>query len=339
MTEQITEADVGQAYDDEDLIPPVSNSELQTWIDCRRRWYLGFYRELAPEKAPLTGALALGIRVHVALQRKYANDEDPLEVYEELHGKAVYDLLMAEYTIGFKDKEIRKKLQAERELAHAMLEGYEAWCAETGLDEGLKFAGAEVVVYVASGIPGVRLRGKLDQRVYREAGGLRLFRDFKTAANLTDGPKMLPLDEQMKFYMMLEQYDAAQRTGGQPPEPTLGGLYTMLKKVKRTSRALPPFYSEVEVHHNDLEIESMRIRTHKRIEEMIEARQNLDADGDHRYWTYPRPSRDCAWKCPFFSVCPMMDDSRPEVWNAMLDQHFVKTDPYERYALEDATKS
>src|SRR4051794_13113589 len=135
MTAEITETDIDRIYDDEDLIPPVSNSELQTWGDCHRRWYLAFYRELAPKSTPLTGALALGTRVHIALERKYANNENPMDVYEELHGEGVYNLLMAEYTIGFKDKEVRKKLQQERELAHAMLEGYEAWCAETGNDE------------------------------------------------------------------------------------------------------------------------------------------------------------------------------------------------------------
>lgn len=328
----MTEVDLGMP----DLMPPVSNSEFQTWLQCKRKWYLTYYREkgLKREDAAIAGALAFGSRIHVALERR-SYGEDPIEVYEELHSKAVYDLLVREATVGFIDQDLRKKIQAERELGHAMLEGYVAWAEETGAEEGLRLAGAEVVVEVASGIPGVRLRGKLDERVYREIDGARLFRDYKTAANLTDGPQMLPIDEQMKFYMLLERMDAIAKTGDGPPEPTMGGLYTMLKKVKRTGRAQPPFYATIEVHHNNLELESMMLRTQKRILEILEARQNLDADGDHRYWVYPHPSRDCSWKCDFTAICPMMDDSRPEVWNAMLENNYVDRDPYERYVEDD----
>lgn len=322
----------------EDIIPPVSNSEFQTWTSCHRKWYLSFYRGMGPKKAEgqVTGALSFGSRIHECLERMYTTGEDPLEVYEELHGRSVVELLQQESHHGFIDDKIRKKLQDERELGHAMLEGFVAWTQETGLDEGLQVAGAEIVVEVASGIPGVKLRGKLDQRVYREVDGARLFRDWKTAAGLTDGPKMLPLDEQMKFYMLLERLDAMAKTGGEPPEPTMGGLYTMLKKVKRTGRATPPFYAQVEVHHNRLELESMWLRTHKRLNEILEARRELDAGGDQRYWVYPRPSRDCTWSCPFLPLCPMMDDSPKETWEAMLENLYEPQDPYERYVAEDA---
>lgn len=321
----------------EDIIPPISNSELRTWRRCRRKWYLTFYRELGPKKTEeaLTGSLAFGSRIHLCLERMYMNNEDPMEVYEELHSKVVYDILLRETQHGFVDSDLRKKAQDERELGHAMLEGYVAWTQETGLDEGVKLAGAEVVVEVASGVEGVRLRGKLDQRVYREIDGARLFRDFKTAAGLTDGPKMLPLDEQMKFYMLLERLDSMSKTGDAPSEPTMGGLYTMLKKVKRTARAQPPFYAQVEVHHNKRELESMWLRTHKRINEMLEARRELDNGGDQRYWVDPFPTKDCTWDCPFLAVCPMMDDSKPEVYEAMLGELYERRDPYERYSEDD----
>jgi RecB family exonuclease len=336
----MTQLDEAPAEPVEDLIPPLSNSEIQTFIDCKRRWYLTFYRGLGPKatERPIVGALAFGSRVHECLERMYVTGEDPLEVYEELHSKAVYDLLYREAEHGFIDPDTRKKLQDERELGHAMLEGYVAWTQESGLDEGLRVAGAEVVVVVASGVEGVRLRGKLDQRVYRDVDGARLFRDFKTAADLKSGPQLLPLDEQMKYYMMLERLDALAKTGDEPPEPTQGGLYTMLKKVKRTGRANPPFYDQVEVHHNKRELESMWLRTHRRIQEILEVRGALDTGGDHRFWVYPRPSRDCSWKCPFLSVCPLMDDSSEETWNALLAAQYEYVDPYERY-VEDEIKS
>jgi hypothetical protein len=311
----------------------MSNSEFQTWLDCRRRWYISYYLErgIADGDVPITGALAIGTRVHKALERWYQNHEDPLDVLDELYTKTVHELLTREARRGFLEPALRKKVQSERELMHAMVEGYVAWVRETGADEGLRFAGAEVVVEVASGVPGVNLRGKLDKRVYREIDGTRLFEDFKTAADLNTGPSLLPLDEQMKFYMLLERLDAIAKKGEAPSEPTVGGLYTMLRKVKRTATAKPPFYGRVEIHHNDQALESMWMRTHRRIQEILEARRELDNGGDQRYWVYPHPTRDCGWKCPFVQVCPMMDDSPEQTWRGFLDTVYVHRDPYERY--------
>lgn len=317
----------------DDVVWSFSNSEFQTWMDCRRRWYLTYYRELGlPDvEEPLAGALVLGTMVHTALERRYRTKEDPTDVIEEMYGHTVYRLLVRETTFGYKDHELRKRIQNDRELAHAIVEGYVAWVDETGADEGLQFAGAEVVVEVASGVPGYNLRGKLDRRVYREVDGARLFEDYKTAGSLTEGPRVLPIDEQTKFYMLLERLDALAKNGAEPAEPTVGGLYTILKKVRRTTKAQPPFYRRVEVHHNRRALESMWIRTHRRIGEILETRRELDAGGDHRYWVYPRPAYDCGRKCPFFQVCPMMDDSSDETWNAMLAANYVHRDPYERY--------
>lgn len=310
-----------------------SNSEFQDWIDCRRRWYLTYYLQRGVKRInePITGALAIGTRVHVALERWYQHGEDPLDVLDWLYGKTVHDLLVRERTSGLFDPALRKKVQSERELMHAMVEGYVAWVGETGADEGLRFAGAEVTVEVASGVPGVNIRGRLDKRVYREEDGARLFEDFKTSGDMTNGPRKLAIDEQMKFYMLLERLHALATKGAEPSEPTIGGLYTMIKKVKRTVRAQPPYYQRVEVHHNSRALESMHVRTIRRIHEILETRRELDAGGDHRYWVYPRPTDDCRWKCPFFLLCPMMDDSSEQTWREMLDNEFVHRDPYERY--------
>lgn len=312
-----------------DIVPPVSNSEFKTWERCRRKWYLQHYRSMAPKARPVTGALSFGTRIHDALDRHYTTGVDPRDVYEEHHAATVAELDARLAATGFDDEDQRKKLQAERELAHAMLEGFLQWSQETGLDEGLELIGAEVVVEVASGIPGVRIRGKLDQKVRREIDGAVMFRDWKTAANLTDGPRLLPLDEQMKMYQLLDHLAGAG-------EMARGGLYTMLKKVKRTGRATPPFYGVVEVRNNRRALESMWLRIHRRLNEMLEARDQLDRGFDHRYWTPPNPTKDCTWDCPFFRLCPSMDDSPTETWEAMLDAEYERFDPYERYETEDA---
>ena len=73
----------------------VSNSEIQMWLKCRRRWYLSYYEKWRPRDPVVTGALALGSRVHAAL-----------EVYYKGHGPLLeqYDLLMCRVTIEFDRK-------------------------------------------------------------------------------------------------------------------------------------------------------------------------------------------------------------------------------------------
>jgi hypothetical protein len=111
-------------------------------------------------------------------------------------------------------------------------------------------------------------------------------------------------------------------------------MYTMLKKVKRSARAQPPFFDQHEIMFNDRAIRSMWLRTHRRIQQMLDARAALAEGQSHQYVVPPRPSKDCSWKCPFVAVCPMADDSSEETLAAMLDQLYVEKDPYEYYGDE-----
>ncbi len=293
-------------------------------------------RGVRREHAAVTGALAFGTRIHACLERRYQNGENALAVYEELHREAEQELHEIETARGGPDSDQRRKLDDEHSLGRAMLEGFDQWAADTGLDEGMTFLAAEQLVQVDSGIPGVQLRGKLDQVWRRDIDGALMFRDFKTAADLRSGPASLPRDEQMMFYVMLmrlqhiQQGDGSGQWGGVPR----GGMYTMLKKVKRSARAQPPFFDQHEIMFNDRAIRSMWLRTHRRIQQMLDARAALAEGQSHQYVVPPRPSKDCSWKCPFVAVCPMADDSSEETLAAMLDQLYVEKDPYEYYGDE-----
>ena len=50
----------------------LSNSEIQVFKDCRRKWWLNYYRRLQPKQKDYTGALALGSRIHEALDQHYS---------------------------------------------------------------------------------------------------------------------------------------------------------------------------------------------------------------------------------------------------------------------------
>ena len=71
----------------------ISNSEIQTFKDCRRKWWLSYYRRLKPKSANMTGALALGSRIHEALDMYYSKDIPLLEAHAQLLERTVRLLL------------------------------------------------------------------------------------------------------------------------------------------------------------------------------------------------------------------------------------------------------
>lgn len=308
----------------------VSNSEMRTFKSCRRRWYLTYYRELGvpdEERRP-TGALQLGTRVHAALQAMYEDKSNGLTV---LH--AIYDEEIERFS---EDPYAQTDLHKERDLASAMVEGYIEWLSETGADSGYEIVEVEQAIEVPFGeLNGhdVRLRGKLDARLQRKVDGARLFLDHKTVGNFAEPLKILHLDEQMRFYHLLEMLDAISRTGTEAPSPTDGGLYNMLRKVKRTATAKPPFYERQEVRHNKTEIQNMWHRVYGVIADITAVRVGLDAGGSHQVLTYANPGRECTYMCPFISVCPLMDDGSD--WETMLAAEFKHVDPHERYATAE----
>lgn len=306
----------------------ISNSEIQTYKDCRRKWYLTHYLQYGVSRDDVeVGARALGIKVHIALDEWYKStltnyDGPPVNLVDCI--TELYDEDIKRWPAA------APELRKEKDLARAMLQGYVEWLDETGADEFFTLVSTEATIEVDSPVPGVKIRGRLDQRVVRSTDGARLFLDHKTRPSISGESTLLPIDEQMKMYALLEYLDALQKTGEGPPERTDGGLYNILRKVKRTATAKPPFYGRIEVRHNMDTLRSMWLRVQKIIEEIVEMRAALDAGGDHRYWAVPRPSKDCSWKCPFLSVCPMMDDGSD--WQGLLEEHYVHVDPYERYA-------
>jgi hypothetical protein len=210
-----------------------------------------------------------------------------------------------------------------------MLEGYIQWLAETGADAEIEVIAAET--YVEAPLhefnDRVAIIGKMDVRVRRVIDNVRLFIDHKSVASVTQPTIMLPLDEQMLHYHLLEFLtleEGASRSDG--------ALYNMLRRVKRTAAAKPPFYSRVEVRHNKQELDSYRRRLVGTITDILVVEGQLRDGARHQTVAYPNPTRDCTWDCPFIAVCPMFDDgSRVD---AMLEEHYVVGDPLSYYQDE-----
>ncbi len=309
----------------------VSNSSIQTFKQCRRKFWLEHYRQMRPKTQPTTGALALGSRVHKALELYYGEIAAG-KTSEDADLPGIWrDLVEDDRTLLIIDGWDTTTLDNEAELGRIMLEGYLEWVADEGIDSDLEILSQEERLDADFLGGRVKVVGKVDQRVRRRADGARLIRDFKTSANFADLHKTLQMNEQFLLYMVLEMLKKDET------DRVAGAIITALKKNKRTSAARPPFYDQTEVGHNIFELRNFYKRLQGELLQIVQFWDALDAGEDHQVVAYPSPSRDCSWKCPFNQICPMFDDGS-DVERALSDQ-FEARSPFEYYEDKDPFKA
>jgi hypothetical protein len=318
----------------------ISNGQRASWERCKRKWWLSWYRELAPQVENLTGALATGDRIHRALAAWYVPDEEtPQDPRDALERIIVEDWTKMLRSLGrepgeegeYEDAKVvdlAKKFHDANTLERAMIAGYVEWLAETGADAEYEILGSEVTLFGdlkdEKTDTVVRVIGRLDARLRRRADGVRLFIDHKTAGSLTDKLLTLPQNAQMAHYRLVEWLNTPEGEARCD-----GALYNMLKKVRRSDRAQPPFYERLEVPHNVHEINAYRRRLLRAYRDILAATQALDAGENPLDVVPPTTTDDCRWDCPYFAVCRLFDDgSRAE---DALEGLYVQVDPLERY--------
>jgi len=300
-----------------------TNSELTTWRRCRRKWWLAHWRKLAPKTQHLNLNRETGTIVHDVLAHAYNN---AWEI--DIKAAVAYSTYAMQENAHDPECEICIKTTNEiTELSILMVEGYKQWLAEEGADSDYEFiAQEEAVSYVPEGWPwDVELLGLIDSKFKRISDSASLFRDHKTVQNFTDLPKTAHLDTQFKFYHMLERATSKERTDGIE--------LNMLKRVKRTSRAKPPFYKRHEVRHDDSTMESFWYQVFETVSDIMKTEDRLsraNTEGKPENFMYPTPTKDCSWDCDFFPVCPMFDSG--EDAEDFLATAYIEIDPLVRYA-------
>lgn len=303
----------------------LTNSEMVEWRRCRRKWYLHTYlRRAAPNEGQPGTALHRGNLVHDALAAMYdpTRRADPVAFVESWRAAQEDDPFSAE------------GIEADAEMAKIMLTGYMEWIAAEGVDQGLVIQGTERAVEVPLKIEGheVTLLSKLDAPILRESDGAMLAFEHKTTGAFDKLLKRAKLDTQFLTEHLVRFLNAIEQ-GMEPAEAEhlcQGVLLNMLRKVKRSARANPPFYMREAVPHNIVEL-----RNHWRhvvsIARDIEAtKARLDAGEDHHSVCPPNPSTECSWDCPFYNICVMFDDGSDGA--GALDSLYEEKDPLERYA-------
>lgn len=298
----------------------ISNSEIKTFKMCRRKWALAWHYGYAiPEhEIPAASVIQLGNRVHAAFEAHYGYG---------IQAEGALDVLYRDAIMHH--GEVEPALTREWRQAKIMVSGYLEWAAVDGTDETYEVVATEQDLTHEIELDGgdaFILRGKLDQIIRRREDGALLFRDWKTVGTLSKA-NLLALDEQMRTYALLHAL-VSRETG----DTVAGGLYTMLLRSMRTSRATGPFYAVEEVRYTKDDMNSMWYRIRAVAAELLSVARQLDSGADFRGIAYPNPGDHCAYMCPFLSICPLFDDGS-RVWDAM-DANFEKRPPYAYYGTE-----
>lgn len=320
-----------------DNVRRISNSEIQTYKECKRKWWLSWYRGLRFNTEAPVELKHTGDRVHRALEPWYVPEGqpqvDPREALERVIQEdrdALLELIGSEDSDPEFDSRWIKMLKAN-DLERIMVEGYMQWLEETGEDANLEIISSETYVEAplhgsyAEGANEIRIVGKIDVRARYRSNGVKTFIDHKTKAAFPPLDE-LQRDEQMQFYELLEELVLL---GEQSDERCAGALFNVLRRVKRTANARPPFYGRTFVPHNSHSRSAFLRRTRATVTDMQLTERLLDAGRHHLDVVDARPSGDCGWKCPFAAICTMFDDgSRVE---SLLERHYIAGDPLHYY--------
>jgi hypothetical protein len=300
----------------------VSNSEVQTFKQCRRKWYLSWIQNLAPKVEKLSGVRSTGTRLHVALETKY---QPGVSVPDSAVMAALVTAQDADQRLFQGTPEELKALLAAFQLEQIMLEGYLEWLAETGADAHLEVIASEQ--YVEAVLPAVEppvvAIGKLDVQVRDLRTGRKSFIDHKSVA--TFEVPMLTQNQQILHYELLSFLSSEEGENYCD-----AAMYNMMRRVKRTSKAVPPFYKRVEVRHNQHELRAYQNHLVGVVTDMQRVEQTITEDPETvPLVIYPTPHRDCAWKCEFLKICRLFDDgSRVD---AAISSLYRTVDPLEYY--------
>lgn len=310
----------------------VSNSEIQAFLRCRRKWWLAWYRGMRLKNEKPTGVRSIGDRMHRALAQWYVpvGQVDPRDALEALITSDYAAVVQSLETQGGVDSApgLIAEFRKDADLERVMMEGYVEWLRETGADAGFTVIASEQYIETLIDehnydLP-VYIIGKLDAKVQQHHSGHVQFMDHKFVGEFGTRTATLHMDPQMKHYSLIDFLN-------QPEAERIvtGALYNMVKRSKRTARAKPPFYQRLDVHFNESDMESYLTILRGIIQDMRTVEIALSEGWDTKLYAYPRVSVDCRWDCDFFAICPLFDNGSNA--EGMLDVYYTKIDPLSYY--------
>lgn len=286
----------------------LSNTEIQTFKRCRRKWYLRYYLGWSQREKIRRVARDTGIVVHAALHEYYAHDNDEDRAVAYIHDRRAEDLSMSQ------THEIETVTEIYK-LSSLILDGYFEWLAETGADAVFRITGSERELSAPGPVPGTTLFGIVDL-IGDHVDGDIVVLDTKVVASIEETIRMLHINEQAMMYGILAK--ANDPDGTRP----FRAVWSMLKRSKRTARAAPPFYERYDLVISPGQLEMYYEQLHGIITQLLALEASLDDGASANSVAYPSPTKDCSWECEFFPVCPAMNDPHADP-NWMLTTYYV----------------
>lgn len=293
----------------------LTSSDLDSFLHCRRAWRWGYHDGFnLPDK--VTGALALGNRVHVALEAYYRDGRDPLVEWEFLCKAAEAHL----DAIGAPLWE-HGKLYDDIIVGRNCIAAYLDWMALEAPDDGYAVEGVEEKLEAPILGGRVLLRGKIDLRMRRISDGALRTTDFKTS-----GLQMTAVHHRLERSYQPVIYDWLLElvTG----EKIAAATFRVIKKVSRRQHG-DPKVEEFSVPGALRAREAKRRQIERIATEMIAISAKLDDPSrDADAIAYPNPTDACGW-CDYRDPCREADEN-PIAATQMLRDLFT-SGPHERY--------
>lgn len=305
-----------------------SHSEMSVYKECKRKWMMQYYWKLRRRREPRAVARETGTLVHAALEQFY--------VAGGLNGAASHEI-MTDFLVNMRDEDLLKVDETERskvveahDVARIVTEGYIEWLHETGADIGLKFSAnpSEVELRAPGPVPNTEIMGIIDLSATDERSGDLIVMDTKVTASIDDMIKTLHIQEQGFMYAVLAKIN--------DPDPNRGFrvIWNMIKRNKQTARARPPFYQRYELAINTDQLRQFYLQLQGQMEEILRTEARLVAGESHVLVAYPTPTKDCSWKCQFFSVCGAMNDVKNNDIEYLVRSYYSTPDQREAAKLE-----
>lgn len=296
----------------------ISNSEIGTFLDCRRKYYFQYYLHLQKKTngEGKVNNLTFGTKIHEALGAWYVSggQEDPNKIIKQLF------IDERPMVVGYGDSDLLKKFDEQEKMGVMLIGHYMDQVLKNGLDYGFTYISSEEEMEMEI-LPDVNFIGKIDALMERDVDGSKFLLEHKSYAssNAAQHIKVAHIEPQHLGYMLLYRANHDDYLSGT--------ILNIIRKLKTLNRSKDPIIIREIIRHNQVEMDNYFRRLQEIAREIKLFIERVDSEGVKA--AYPTPTTDCSWKCDFFSVCPLVDDGSD--WEGMLKANFESYDPYERY--------
>lgn len=298
----------------------ITHSDISQFLTCRRMWHYNYILDFRP-KEKLTGPLALGTRVHAALEAFYKGETDnPIEWIKQ-KGKA--DLAVLEVSDDIKPWDL-DNMYDDIIMGKNCMVAYMDWLTETGADDNLRTVSVEEKVEVEILDGRAVLRGKVDILQEDISSGLLCVNDFKTYAR-DDGLRE-QLERSYQHWCYLIGMQALY-----PDRNIECARYTTIRKYKKFPKNPPttPIVQRFTVPATRRNMKTKRAQIERIALEMIHLRDQTDPA-----IFYPTPGKHCNW-CDYKQPCEIADESQEASLALLRNGKYVSGTRYDRYNTKE----